>query len=150
MKRILGVLTVAIAALALLAQSADAGPRKHRHHHIDKRVKVAGVVTGAAATVTFLSLNDWTFNGSWNKRQANGLTTGGAYALTSIGCMAVSPIVATAFANRPLTLREAHVLTANCVVPIVGGLIVNAAFDANPHWEPAPARPVRVARKKRR
>lgn len=150
MKKILGVLTVAVAALALLVQTADAGPR---HHRMDKRVKAAGIVTGTAATVTFLSLNNWTFNGSWNKAQANGLTTGGVYAATSIGCMAVAPILGTAFAGRHLTQREVHVMSANCVLPIVGGWLMNAAYDANPQWEPAkkaPARKARVASKKRR
>jgi hypothetical protein len=142
MKRMVGVLTVAIAALALLCQSADAGGRGHR---IDKRVKAAAVVTGAAATVTFLSLNDWRWFSDWNTSRSNGLTTGGAYALTSVGCIAIAPMVATAFVRRPLTHREAHVLAGGCVVPIIGGWLVNAAYNANPHWDrfdapPAPRR----------
>jgi hypothetical protein len=33
------------------------------------------------------------------------------------------------------------VLEGSCIVPIIGGLLVNAAFDANPQWdEPAPVK----------
>ena len=49
--------------------------------------------------------------------------------------MAVSPMVATMVVNRPLTMREAHVLVASCVLPIVGGWLVNEAYDAHPEWE---------------
>ena len=53
---------------------------------------------------------------------------------------------------RELTFREAHVLAGNCVLPIIGGLLVNAAYNANPHWEPAPKKPARkrVVRRARR
>ena len=132
MKRQVGVLAAALAAFALLCQGAEAGGRKHR---IDPRVKAAGIVTGAAATVTYLSLNDWRWFGGWDKRRANGLTSGGAYVLTTVGCVAVAPMVATAFVRRPLTYREAHVLAGGCVIPIIGGWLVNAAYNANPHWD---------------
>jgi hypothetical protein len=139
MKRQVGILAMAFAALALLCQGAEAGGRKHR---IDPRVNAAGIVTGAAATVAYLSLNDWRFFGGWDTRRAHGLTTGGAFLMTTIGCIAVAPMVGTAFARRPLTYREVHVLAGGCVVPIIGGWLVNAAYDANPQWDrfdaPAP------------
>ena len=53
-----------------------------------------------------------------------------------IGCAALSPMVATVVLNRPLTFREAHYLIASCVLPIVGGWLVNQAYDAHPEWEP--------------
>ncbi len=143
MKRLIGVLTVAIAALALLCQSADAGGRGHR---IDKRVKAAGIVTGAAATVGFLSLNDWRLFSKWDTPRPNGLTTGGAYVLTSIGCIAVAPMVGTAFVRRPLTHREVHVLAGGCIVPIIGGWLVNAAYNAHPEWDRFDAPPPRRRR----
>ena len=143
MKRQVGIFTVAIAALALLCQSADAGGRSHR---IDKRVKAAGIVTGAAATVGYLSLNNWELFSRWDTQRSHGLTTGGAYALTTVGCMAVAPMVGTAFARRPLTHREAHVLLGSCVVPIIGGWLVNAAYDAHPEWDRFDAPPPRRRR----
>ena len=57
-------------------------------------------------------------------------------------------MVATVVMHRPLTQREGHVLIGSCVVPIIGGLLVNAAYDAHPGWDPAPA-PEKHWRKKR-
>ena len=57
--------------------------------------------------------------------------------------MAVSPIVATvpwSIARR--AMREAHVLVASCVLPIVGGWLVNEAYNAHPEWEAGSAPPV--------
>ena len=48
--------------------------------------------------------------------------------------------------KRPLTQREGHVLIGSCVVPIIGGYLVNAAYNANPQWEAQPA----VVKKKRK
>ena len=61
----------------------------------------------------------------------------GRLGLTTIGCAAVSPMVATVVLNRPLTMREGHVLIGSCMIPIVGGWLVNEAYDAHPEWEPA-------------
>jgi hypothetical protein len=48
-------------------------------------------------------------------------------------------MVATVVLGRPLTQREAHVMIGSCVVPIVGGWLVNEAYEAHPEWEPAAA-----------
>jgi hypothetical protein len=58
-------------------------------------------------------------------------------------------MVATVVLDRPLTMREAHVLVGSCLVPIIGGLLVNAVWDANPQWEAAPA-PVRKMHHKKK
>jgi hypothetical protein len=44
-----------------------------------------------------------------------------------------------------MTQREVWVMTGSCVVPILGGLVMNAIFDAHPEWE---ARPVKVSKKR--
>ena len=62
---------------------------------------------------------------------------------------AVSPMLATVLLKRPLTNREAGVLFGSCVIPIVGGWLVNEAYNANPHWEPGYV-PVKVAHKKKK
>jgi hypothetical protein len=46
----------------------------------------------------------------------------------AMGCTALSPIVPTAVLNRPLTYREAHILIRGCVIPILGGWVVDQAF----------------------
>ncbi|NWG23275.1 MAG: hypothetical protein HXY30_02470 [Pseudorhodoplanes sp.] len=57
-----------------------------------------------------------------------------AFALSTIGCAAVSPIIGTMAVDRPLTMREVYISTGNCVVPFVGGWLMNAWFDRN-GWE---------------
>jgi hypothetical protein len=64
-----------------------------------------------------------------------GISNGGAITLTTIGCMAIAPMIATALADRPLTYREAGELVVGCAIPIVGPLIVDALYDAHPEWE---------------
>ena len=141
MTRKLAIFAAAVAALAFTAQAADAGSRRH----IDPRLKVVAIGVGAASTAAFFALNDW--NWKWDSSR-HGFTSWGAWAVTTVGCAAVSPMVATAVVGRPLTMREGHVLIGSCVVPIVGGWLVNAAYNANPQWEAAPV--VQVAAKKRR
>jgi hypothetical protein len=60
------------------------------------------------------------------------------YGITTVGCMALSPIVAGLLvsANERRELRSSEVLgmAADCVFPFVGGWIMQAAFDAHPEW----------------
>jgi MFS family permease len=61
------------------------------------------------------------------------------YGLTTIGCFALSPIIGGALVSynehRELRSSEVFMMVADCVVPIVGGWVAKAAFDANPHWD---------------
>jgi hypothetical protein len=132
-----------IAAFAFASQSAEAGGYRH---HDKKKIAAVAIGVGAASTAGYFALNNWNWNG-WNSNAAGGLTRLGAYGVTTLGCAAVSPMVATVVLNRPLTMREAHVLVGSCVVPIVGGLIVNAVWDANPQWEPGRPAPRRHGKK---
>jgi len=143
MSRPLALLAALVAAFVFTCQSAEA----HWHkHHADRRLAAVSLGVGAASTAGFLSINHWDFN-HWN---ASSLSEGGAFALTTVGCMAVSPMVATAVLNRPLTMREAHVLMASCVLPIIGGWLVNAAYDAHPEWDTDGAPPPVIKHQRRR
>ncbi len=133
MKRSLVLAAALIAAFSLTVQSADARGRRH----IAKEVKVAAIVTGAAATVTYFAINDWKWR--W-QNNSSGLTSLAAYGATTLGCAAVAPMVATVLVKRPLTMREGHVLVGSCVLPIVGGWLVNEAYNAHPEWEGRPVR----------
>jgi hypothetical protein len=129
MNRKLAIFAAVIAAFAFTCQGADAKSRRH----VDKRITAVAIGVGAASTAGYFAINDWHWNG-WNN--GSGLTRAGAWGLTTIGCAALSPIVATVVLNRPLTLREAHVLFGSCVIPLIGGWLVNEAFNAHPEWDP--------------
>jgi hypothetical protein len=131
MIRKIAIFAAALAALAFMCQGADAHGRKYRK---DKDTLTAvSIGVGAASFVTYLSLNSWKLG---SENGTNGLTTGGAWLGTTIACAAVSPMVATVVLNRPLKYREAHILVGSCVVPIVGGWLVNEAYKAG--WVTAP------------
>jgi hypothetical protein len=128
------VFAALVAAFAFACQTAQAhGPRNHDK----KKLAAVAIGVGAASTAGFFALNNWRWNGWDTHGTAGGLTRLGAYGATTIACAAVSPMVGTVVLQRPLTMREAHVLVGSCVVPIVGGLLVNAIWDAHPEWEPA-------------
>jgi hypothetical protein len=124
-----------VAGLALLCQDAVAGSR--RQHTDDPRLKAASFGVGTASTVGYFALRDWHLNKSG---RLHGLSTAGAATVTTMGCLALSPIVGTMMVQRELTFREAYGLAADCVIPFIGAWLVNRAFDAHPEWEPRPAR----------
>jgi len=142
MKCSVASVVVAIVGLALICQSADAAPRHRRGEY---GVKAASVVVGAGSTVGFFALRDWKFNG---QGRVNGFTAVGAAVVTTMGCLALSPIVGTVLAQRELTYREAYGLTADCIIPFIGSWLVDKTLDAHPEWDPdlAAARQARQAR----
>jgi hypothetical protein len=126
MNRKLSVFAAVIAASAFFCQGANAH---------DMRLKVVQAGVGAASTAGYFAIGGWKWD-SW--RYSSGLTRVGAGVITTMGCAAVTPMVATVVLNRPLTMREGHIVIADCIVPFVGGWLVNAAYDAHPEWEPQP------------
>ena len=130
MNRKLAFVAAVIAAFAFTAQAADAKSRRH----VDKRLVAVSIGVGAASTAGFFALNDWHFN-HWDSAR-HGVTSLGAWGLTTAGCAALSPIVATAVLKRPLKYREAHILVGSCLVPFVGGWLVNEAYNHHILWAP--------------
>lgn len=61
------------------------------------------------------------------------------YSLTTVGCMALSPLIGGMLVSynekRELRSSEVFMMTADCIVPIIGGWIMKAAFDAHPEWD---------------
>jgi len=61
------------------------------------------------------------------------------YGLTTVGCMALSPIIGGLLVSynekRELRSSEVFMMTADCILPILGGWIMKAAFDAHPEWD---------------
>jgi hypothetical protein len=118
-----------VAAFAFTCQAAEAGGK----HPDNKKLAGVAIGVGAAAGAGYWALGNW----KWKWENVNGITSAGAWGLTTVGCMAVSPMVATVVLDRPLTMREAHVLFGSCVVPLIGGWLVEQAYDAHPEWDPA-------------
>jgi hypothetical protein len=144
MNRKFAFVAALVAAFTFAAQSAQAGG-----HHDKKKLAAVAIGVGAASAAGFFALNNWRWNGWDSNGTAGGLTRLGAWGATTMGCAAVSPMVATVVLNRPLTMREAHILVGSCVVPIVGGLLVNAVWDAHPEWEAGTPAPRKMHRHKK-
>lgn len=147
------VLCSFLAAAIILGQavSADAAGRRHRPGpavspppptHIgpirvgNPRIFWSGAVAGAASTGAYFALRDE--HALKVAGDSKNFSTG-AFLLTTVGCMALAPMIAAAVVwnteGRPLTSREAMTLNAGCIIPIIGPLLMNAAFDSNPEWE---------------
>ncbi|MCC7347934.1 MAG: hypothetical protein IT538_11105 [Variibacter sp.] len=99
----------------------------------DARLVVTGVVVGGAMTGTYFAIRgNRTLRipgdgGGWNS---------GAFALTTVGCMTLAPMIGSAWVwnteQRPLTQREALRLGAGCVIPFIGPMISDAIFFGGP------------------
>ncbi len=133
MNRKLAVFAAVIAAFAFTCQSANAGARKE----IDPRIAGVAIGVGLASSGAYFAA----------KGHHGGGVNWGAWGAATYGCAALSPIVATVVLNRPLKYREAHILVGSCVIPFVGGWLVNEAYNA--HWLWAPDEKV-VTKKHRR
>ena len=129
MNRKFAIFAALIAAFAFTCQVADA----HEHLRKGKKLKAVAIGVGAASTAGYFAINKWKWDG-WNN--SSGMTSLGAWGVTAMGCAAISPMVATVVLNRPLKFQEAHYLIASCVLPVVGGWLVNQAYAAHPEWEP--------------
>ena len=117
MVRAIAVLAAVLAAIALTLQAADARTQKP----VDRRLDAVGNVVGTPFTALLF----------WGHAPMGAPATIG-----TLGCAAISPIVATAVLNRPLTYREAHILIGSCIIPFIGGWLVNEAYNKGWLWAP--------------
>lgn len=147
MNRKIAVFAAALGALALMGQSAQAGSDNllDAINPFAGPVSTAGTVAGVGATAAYFGINHWKWD--WDASAA-GISQAGAMTLTTIGCAAVAPMIATVLTGRQLTYREAGKLTVGCVIPIIGPIIVDKLYDDHPEWEKV--HPVKVTYKKKR
>ena len=124
------ILTI-IAAAAVVFACAGQGAQAKERHDADRRLAAVSIGVGAASTAGYFAINHW----RWKWDNGSGITHAAGWGITTIGCAALSPMVATVVLDRPLTMREGHVLIASCVLPIVGGWLVDKLYDAHPEWE---------------
>ena len=141
MKKLLPTLGAAMAALGLLAQVSTADA--HLLGNRSPNVTAAQLSVGIASTATLYALTH---------RHGHHARIGSSrflkwYGLTTIGCMALTPIVGAALVSanehRELRSSEVFMMAGDCVVPILGGLFWQAMFDAHPEWDRGTGRPTR-------
>jgi hypothetical protein len=69
------------------------------------------------------------------------------YGLTTVGCLALTPMFGAALVGinegRELRSSEVFMMGGDCLIPIIGGWIAKAAFDANPEWDRGTGGPTR-------
>ncbi len=135
MKRLTIALGAVLAALGLFAQVSTADA-----HLLGRRspgVTIAQISVGAGMSAVY-------FTQTCRNNFRNCSRFGSArslkwFGLTTVGCMALTPIVGAAIVSatehRELRSSEVFGMAADCVLPIIGGLIVQSAFDAHPEWD---------------
>lgn len=162
MKKWLGLLMVAAMTLSVVLPAESAPRRRARQapppppaeHAIgpirtgDPRVFWSGVAAGGAATGAYIGLQH---EPSLKVAGDGAHFSTGALLLTTVGCMTLAPLLASAVVwnteRRPLTSREAMSLGAGCIIPIIGPLLINSAFDSHPEWERGESRGMAPARR---
>jgi hypothetical protein len=142
-KTLFGLVVMALASFGLLAQTNNAnafllGDRS-------PNVTAGQIIAGGGMTAAYLLLN--CNHGLNHCHKFTSATSLKWWGLTTVGCFALSPIIAgglvSANEHRELRSSEVFMMTADCVVPIIGGLIMKAAFDAHPEWDAGTGRPSR-------
>jgi hypothetical protein len=131
MKKSLSVVAVVAAAMVLLAQGARAGD-DFRFFPGDQRLVLPSVAVGAATTGAYFAIRNHGGGGPHRFTQLS------AWGLATVGCMSLTPIVSGIVVQREMTRREVHVMMANCVVPFVGGWLMNAYFNHHPERDSVP------------
>jgi hypothetical protein len=141
MKKLLLALGAALAALGLFAQVSTADA-----HLLGRRspsVTAAQLAVGIASTATFWALT----HRRHHHVHIGSRTFWKWYGLTSVGCMALTPMVGAALVghneHRELRSSEVFMMVGDCVVPILGGLFWQAMFDAHPEWDRGTGGPTR-------
>jgi hypothetical protein len=70
------------------------------------------------------------------------MSVGAAYGVTTFGCAVAYPFVGTFLLNRPLTPREMYIGVAECVVPFVGGWLVDTYLPHDAWTDGTPVKKV--------
>ena len=134
-KLLLGLAMAAAAFGGLIAQSgkADAFILTKRSPNVLAGQLIAG---GGMAAVYWTQICHHNFQHCARFTSRHALKW---YGITTVGCMALSPIIGGLLvsANERRELRSSEVLgmAADCVLPFIGGWIMQAAFDAHPEWD---------------
>ena len=143
MKKSLIALATAVATLGLIGQASTANAflLSNRSPNVMAGQLIAGVGMTAAYYTAICNRN---FNHCARFTSHRALKY---YGLTTVGCMALSPIIGGLLVSynekRELRSSEVFMMVGDCVVPIIGGWLMKAAFDAHPQWDAGTGRPRR-------
>jgi hypothetical protein len=105
-------------------------------HGQDPRLAATGVAIGAGTTGASYALVHK--HGVPATRLAS---PGFTYGVTTFACTVLYPIIGTIVLQRALTPREAYIGMADCVIPFIGGMIVDATLPHTAWYDGTP--PVR-------
>ena len=143
MKKSLIALATAVATLGLVGQASTANAflLNDRSPNVTAGQLIAGLSMSA---VYFTQTCNRNFTRCARFDSARSLKW---YGLTTVGCFALSPIIGgllvSANEKRELRSSEVFMMVGDCVVPIIGGWLMKAAFDAHPQWDAGTGRPRR-------
>jgi hypothetical protein len=124
------LMAITLSGQAVRAQDNNFWAWLHPWGAQDWRLTFTSIGLGAGATAGYFALRKK--HGYFQTRTATPL---GAFALTTVGCMSVFPIVGTLWLNRPLTHREVYTGMADCVVPFVGSWLMEYAYHGQAWYE---------------
>src|SRR3979490_3341642 len=113
MKKLTFCAAILAGALVLMAQNARA-QEGFRLFRGDPELIIPSIGVGLATTGAYFAVRN---AGGGGHR----ITQLGAWGLTTVGCMALTPIVSGIVVQRELTPREAHVLCADSAAPSCAG-----------------------------
>jgi hypothetical protein len=135
MKKSLIALAMAVATFGLVAQASTANAflLKDRSPNVTAGQIIAG---GGMAAVYWTQICRHNFHHCARFDSPRALKW---YGITTVGCLALSPIISGLLVSqnerRELRSSEVFMMSADCVLPIIGGWIMKAAFDAHPEWD---------------
>jgi hypothetical protein len=148
MRRLTVAALALILAIGLVPQTAHAQPKNNTaqtntiwywlSHGQDLRLMYTGWLVGAGTGVASYLMTEK--HGNPGVRH---VSPGTAFAVTSLACIAVYPIVGTIFLNRPLTPREMYTGVGDCIVPFVGGWIVDSLLPHDAWTDGTPPKKVK-------
>jgi hypothetical protein len=133
-KRFLG-LAMGVASLGLVAQGGTANAFLLNDR--SPNVQAGQIIAGLGMTAAYYGMIcNSSFNNCARFTSTRALH---AYGITTVGCMALSPIIGGLLVSynekRELKSSEVFMMTADCLVPIIGGWIMKSVFDAHPEWD---------------
>jgi hypothetical protein len=129
MKRTIVAALALIFAIGLMPQAARAGSANTAcdngfiswlNHGQDCHLFYGGVGIGIGTGIASYLLTEK--HGNPGHRY---MTADAAYGVTTAACAVAYPFIGTWLLNRPLTPREMYIGVAECIVPFVGGWLVD-------------------------